>query len=333
MPNKTHATKTAYNLYPDLKHLPKIKAVINPHLLPFINFFMKIAFRLKSDKFVNVKKYKIATFQNGKIDVFVIEPKNQVVPSTTNDENYKNLQNQKTPALVIFHGGAFCLRASNAHYKIAKEYARRLCCKVIYADYRLLPKYPFPCALKDCFETYKWTRKNSEFLQIDSEKIIIAGDSAGGNLAIGVTLHCKKEKIPLPKATLLIYPVTDRRMQTYSMKTFSDTPVWNAKLNKKMWQMYLQNKNACNEKLPLYLASPMENENFEKFPKTYIEVAEIDCLRDEGIDFAEKLKASGADVELVKVERACHGFETATKSKIVKDAMDRRVDFCENVFR
>ena len=117
------------------------------------------------------------------------------------------------------------------------------------------------------------------------------------------------------------------------MKTFSDTPVWNAKLNKKMWQMYLQNKNACNEKLPLYLASPMENENFEKFPKTYIEVAEIDCLRDEGIDFAEKLKASGADVELVKVERACHGFETATKSKIVKDAMDRRVDFCENVFR
>lgn len=304
---------------------------------------MKIAFRLKSDNFVNVNKYKISSFQNGKIDVYVIEPKNKIEKSATNPENHKNPKNQKMPAIVLFHGGAFCLRASSSHYKIAKQYATRLCCKVIFADYRLLPKYPFPYALKDCFCAYNWTAENAELLQIDKNKIIIAGDSAGGNLAIGVTMLAIKEKLILPKATLLIYPVTDRRMLTSSMKSFTDMPVWNAKLNKKMWQMYLKNEkktvknvraeNDFNEEtLPLYFASPMENENFENFCKTYIEVAEFDPLRDEGIAFAEKLKSYGVDVKLVKVEHACHGFETAVNSEITRQAMERRVEFCKSVF-
>lgn len=301
-----------YNLNPELNSLRKMKAIINKPLLPFLNFFMKIVFRLTSDSEVSVKTYMVQGYKSEAINVSIIEPKTKI--------------EGKRSTLIFFHGGAFCLRASGAHFRLAKEYALRLSCKVIYADYRLAPKYLFPYALEDCFATYKWVLKNADKLNIDVNRLIIGGDSAGGNLAIGVTMLAMKKKLLLPKAELLIYPVTDRRMMTQSMKEFTDTPVWNAKLNKKLWKMYLS-----NAKDQIEYISPMEHDSFEGFPQTYIEVAEFDCLRDEGIAFGEKLKENAVNVELIEVKGACHGFETVTNSSITRNAMDRRIAFCNNI--
>ena len=74
-------------------------------------------------------------------------------------------------------------------------------------------------------------------------------------------------------------------------------------------------------------ASPMEAETLKNFPATYMEVAEYDCLRDEGIEFANRLKKERVQVELHEVKQACHGFETATKSSLSKVAMERRIKF------
>lgn len=291
-----------------------MKAIISKPLQPIINCFMKIAFQLTSDSEVDVKKYTVQGYKNGNIEVSIIEPKTKI--------------EEKYPALIFFHGGAFCLRASGAHYRLAKEYAVRLSCKVIYADYRLAPKYVYPYALEDCFATYEWTLKNAEELNVDVNRLIIGGDSAGGNLAIGVTMLAMKRKLRLPKAELLIYPVTDRRMQTQSMKEFTDTPVWNAVLNRKLWKMYLPNTDKM-----VQFASPMEHDSFEGFPQTYLEVAEFDCLRDEGIAFGEKLKENAVNVKVIKVAGACHGFEVATDSSITRKAMDRRVEFCNHIMK
>lgn len=302
---------TKYPLYEELKTLEKQKIPANPKLLPLMNVAMNI-FSCKSDDKVTVTSHMISGYQNARISLFVIEP--------------KGIQ-KKLPCLVFFHGGGFMLKASGAHYQIAKEYAFRTPCKVIYVDYRLAPKYPFPIPVEDCYATYQWTLKQAENLNIDTDKIMVGGDSAGGNLAAAVTLMARDRALKMPAYELLIYPVTDRRRITKSMQDYTDTPVWDANLSKMMWDCYLDGKMPET----IAYASPIEAENFDGFPPTYIEVAEFDCLRDEGIAFAEKLKAANIPVELHEVKNTCHGFDTAIDSSITKACMKRRVECLKKI--
>jgi len=211
---------------------------------------------------------------------------------------------------------------------IAKEYAMRIPCKVVLTDYRLAPKYPFPIPVEDCFETYKWVLDNTDMLGVAKDKIMIGGDSAGGNLATAVTLMAKDRHLPAPAALLLIYPVTDRRMMTESMKKYTDTPVWNAKLSKMMWDAYLGGQTPEH----IEYASPIEVSSFESFPPTYIEVAEYDCLRDEGILLYERLKEENIKVDLYEVKNACHGFENVVGSSITKECINRRISWLKEFF-
>lgn len=162
---------------------------------------------------------------------------------------------------------------------------------------------------------------------INRNKIIVAGDSAGGNLAAVVTLMLWDRIQISPLGAMLIYPVTDRRMITESMKKFTDTPVWDAKRTAMFWKAYLGNQ----EPGQIQYASLIEAESLEHFPNVYIEVAEFDCLRDEEIAFAERLRSEGVFAELHEVKGACHGFETALENRIVEKAMQRRIQWIQSV--
>ena len=265
-------------------------------------------FKCESDDRVNVTVYETPGYQNEKIKTHIIEPKNT---------------EKELPCLVLYHGGGFLLKASEAHYQIAKEYAVKIPCKVVLTDYRLASKYPFPVPVEDCYSTYKWVLDNSDMLGIDKSRIMIGGDSAGGNLATAVTLMARDRQLPIPTALLLIYPVTDRRMMTESMKKYTDTPVWNAKLSKMMWDAYLDGQ------IPEHMeyVSPIEASTFEHFPPVYMEVAEYDCLRDEGILLCERLKEENISVEFHEIKNACHSFETVIDSSIARRCMERRIDW------
>ncbi len=262
------------------------------------------------DKYIKVSKSKIEV-KNGKIDVLVFEPKN--------DE-------RTLPALLYFHGGGFIYKAAPYHYSLAKAYARYAHCKVIMPDYRLTPDHPYPTPFNDCVQSLKWVINNANRLNIDTNKIAIAGDSAGGCLAAAVTLYAGKNDIILC-AQMLVYPVLDYSMASASMLKYTDTPVWNSTLSKKMWQLYLRDSK------PDKFASPALAHNFENMPKTYIETAEYDSLRDEGIEYANKLKASNINVELFNTIGTMHGFDMAAKSKIVIESVGRRADFLRRCFR
>lgn len=301
-----------YKIDKELRTVSWLKIPVTTKLLPFMNLGMKL-FTCKSDARVNVKKEEIAGYQNQKIPVYVIEPKHA---------------SGVLPCMVIFHGGGFLLKASDTHYELAKEYAEKLSCKVIYPDYRLAPKYPYPVPVEDCFQTYRWVLENKDSLQIDDSKIVIAGDSAGGNLAAAVTLMARDRGLKMPAGAMLIYPVTDRRMQTDSMKQYTDTPVWDARLSAMMWKAYLGEQ----EPEPVEYASPLEAETLADFPATYVEVAEFDCLRDEGIAFYERLRESGISAVLHEVKNACHGYERAIQSEMVHTCMERRICWITDVF-
>ena len=300
-----------YSINKELLEITKQKAPSNIKLYPLISFAMKYMFKCKTDDDVDVLQYEIAGYRDAKIKTYVIEPK-----------GCKEI----LPCIVYFHGGGFILRASAAHYKIAKWYAQKVKCKIVYVDYRLAPKHPFPILVEDCYSAYQWTILNADKLGIDKNKIGIGGDSAGGNLAASVTIMLKDRKQKLPVGAMLIYPVMDRRMKTESMKRYIDTPVWNAKLSKMMWKAYLKDTNA-----DVKYASPMEAESLSFFPRTYIEVAEYDCLHDEGMDFSDRLQQEGVKVELHEEKGTCHGFEMALKSTILKNAMERRVNWLKEI--
>lgn len=303
-----------YQIAEELIPITKLPTPLNPAIMPMLNRMMGLMFRCKSDEHVKVQKCRVTSFDGETISSYVIEP--------------KDCGNEKLPCLVFFHGGGFMLRASGAHYQIAKEYAARTPCKVIYPDYRLAPTFPFPTPLEDCYASYRWAIEHAEELCIDTERIVIGGDSAGGNLAAAVTLAARDRGLILPKLAMLIYPVTDRRMETQSMQDFTDTPVWNAELSKVMWKTYLGEKNPEH----MEYASPVEAASFAAFPESYIEVSEFDCLRDEGIALHERLLAEGIPSHLHRIDGACHGFETAINSSITRNAMERRVRLLKDAF-
>lgn len=296
-----------YQLDDELKSLVRHKIPAKLKLIPMMNAISS-RFKCESDDNVTVKEYDICGYEGVRLSTLVIEPRNT---------------EKVLPCLVYFHGGGFMLKSSAINHLTVKEYAAKVPCKVIYVDYRLAPNFPFPIPVEDCFSTYKWVLENVDELKIDRNKIVIGGDSAGGNLAIAVTLMARDRGIHIPHYAMLIYPVTDRRMMTDSMKKFTDTPVWDANLSKMMWDAYL------GEQLSEHIeyASPLEAPHFNNFPPTYMEVAELDCLHDEGVLLYDRLKEAGIDVVMHEVKGACHGFENIFESKITRRCMERRVEW------
>lgn len=296
-----------YPLDEELKSLERHKIPAKLRLIPMMNAISS-RFKCESDTNVIVSEYDIAGYEGEMINTLVIEPRNT---------------ESKLPCLVYFHGGGFMLKSTAINQQTVKEYVAKTPCKVVYVDYRLAPDNPFPIPVEDCFSTYKWVLDHTEMLQIDSDSIMVGGDSAGGNLAIGVILMARDRGLSLPSKVMLIYPATDRRMLTESMQKYTDTPVWDAKLSKMMWDAYLGGQQEEH----IEYASPMEADSLIAFPKTYMEVAEFDCLHDEGITFYERLLEYGTEVELHEVKGACHGFENVFESQIARQCMARRVEW------
>ncbi len=308
---KKNGDMMKYEIDSGLIKIAKQKAPSNIYLYPIVNMVMKLSTCIEDDK-VTVNKYVTPGYDSGKLSTFVIEPKKH---------------SGILPCIIFYHGGGFLLKASKAHYQIAKWYAEKAKCKVVFTDYRLLPKNKYPVPVEDCYCTYKWVLNNADMLGINKDKIIVAGDSAGGNLAAAVTLMLWDRIQDSPLGAMLIYPATDRRMITESMKKFTDTPVWDARLTKMFWKAYLGDQEPNN----IQYASPIEAKSLKHFPDVYIEVAEFDCLRDEGIAFAERLQSEGVITELHEVKGACHGFEAALESKIVEESMKRRIQWIRSV--
>lgn len=299
-----------YDIHRELKRYTRLKMPACTGLLPVMNLVMR-AFRCKSDDTVAVTRHLTPGHGGAQLRTLVMEPK---------------AREGTLPCVVFFHGGGFMLRASGTHYRIAKRYAERVPCKVVYADYRLAPRYPFPVPAEDCYQTYQWAREHADMLGIDADRVAVAGDSAGGNLAAAVTLMARDRGIGMPAAVMLVYPVTDRRMNTESMQRYTDTPLWDANLNRMMWDAYLGRQ----EPERVEYASPVEAESLARFPATYIEVAQFDALRDEGVGFGKKLAEAGVPVECHELKGACHGYEMATASQLVRDAMDRRIRWLQH---
>lgn len=192
----------------------------------------------------------------------------------------------------------------------------------LFVDYRLAPKYTFPIAPEDCYAAYSWVHAHAGELSIDPARVAVGGDSAGGQLATVVCLMAKERGQIMPCSQMLIYPAVGN-VETESAKRYTDTPMCNSKDMEKYEKFYRPDPFAGEN---IY-ASPIEAASLEGLPAAYIETAEFDCLRDGGILYAERLQQCGVSAELYNTKGTMHGFDIVLDSKIVRECVDRRIDF------
>lgn len=264
--------------------------------------------KMKPPQRISLRNFTIAGYKGEAIDVKEIAP-----------------ENPGDAAILILHGGGFGYKTSPGQLKFACEYAKALKCRAFMPDYHLLPDYPFPAAYEDAILTYRYIVENAAKLGINSNKIIVLGDSVGGALAANVCNTAEAKGLPAPICQVLIYPVTDDEMNTESMMRFTDTPLWNAKNNRKMWPMYL--KGITEEERQI--AVPIRNPLPQTLPPTYIETAEFDCLHDEGIAYAKYIENVAGRVEINETKGTFHGYDILSKHPIVRDSVKKRIAFME----
>ena len=301
--------KTKYEFHPDLKKYANFSAPIIPCVVPVMQKLMGVLYmQERSDAEITVSRLQIPARDGAELRALLYTP--------------KNVQ-ENGPCLLFFHGGGFIYNAAPHHFALARTFAQKLGWKTLLVDYRLAPKYKFPTAPQDAFDAYSWLVAQADVLRIDPEKIAVCGDSAGGNLAAVVCLMARERNMRLPKAQMLLYPVTDRRMITESVQKYIDTPMCSSQDMKKYFALYLKAGDRGNSP---YL-SPIEADTLEGLPAAYVEAAEFDCLRDEGIAYAKALRKAGVPVELHEAKGAMHGYDIAADTDFVQSFVRLRVDF------
>ncbi len=302
-----------YTFHPDLKPYEKQKAILIPAVDRVLQALMGVQYRMEKDgDDVCVTQYHIPAEDGKNIRLLLYAPKQCT---------------GQTPCLLFLHGGGFVFNAAPHHFALARKFTRELQVKTVFVDYRLAPKYKFPTAPNDCMSGYRWLLSHAGELNIDTGKILVCGDSAGGNLATVLCLMARDTELPMPKAQMLLYPFVDRHMNTESCRLYTDTPMCNTEDMRKYLKMYVKELDAAQ--LP-YL-SPMEAPSLSGLPPAYVEVAQYDCLHDEGIAYAKALEQGGVPVELHEIEGAMHGYDIAQDSGLMNGIMEMRLRFLRNI--
>jgi acetyl esterase len=206
-----------------------------------------------------------------------------------------------SPGVVFFHGGGWVSGDLDSHDTLCRRIAVWGRFRVIAIDYRCAPETAFPGAVEDSLAAYRWVAGHAGELGIDPKKIVVAGDSAGGNLSAVVSLKTRKDPVP-PALQVLIYPATDA---TRVNRPRGDR--WF--LTNAMIEWYLGHYVGSDSARRAHVdVSPLLADDVSGAPPALVYTAGFDPLKDEGEAYAEKLRAAGVSVKYRCFERLIHGF-------------------------
>ncbi|MCL8026097.1 alpha/beta hydrolase [Nocardioides bruguierae] len=215
------------------------------------------------------------------------------------------------PALVAFHGGCWIVGNVEVIDLPHKSLAAATGCVVVAVNYAKAPEHRFPAPLQDCVAGYAWTHEHAAELNLDSSRIGVVGDSAGGNLSATVSLVTRDgglpgfdEPLPAPAVQVLVYPATDWRLDTASAEEFADGFGLSTADMSWSWYQYV----ASEDDLKNPFVAPAEAASLAGLPPAIMVTAGADVLRDEGVFYAQRLAADGVPVEHLHYPEALHGF-------------------------
>ncbi len=208
------------------------------------------------------------------------------------------------PVIVYFHGGGWVIANLDVYDAAPRALANATGAIVVSASYRQAPAYRFPAAHEDAFTAYKWVADNAASFGGDPMRLAVAGESAGGNLAINTAIRARDEKVTAPVHMLLVYPVAGSDMTTPSYVANADAKP----LNKPMMEWFVKHvfktpDGAKDKRIDLAKRTDLAG-----LPPATVITAEIDPLRSEGQALAKALTAAGVKVDAADYAGVTHEF-------------------------
>jgi len=200
--------------------------------------------------------------------------------------------------LLYLHGGGFVLGITHLHLHMVAYLANKMAVRALMVDYRLAPEYPYPAALEDCLATYRWLLNKG----IPAQNIILAGDSAGGNLAITSVMKLRDNADPLPAAVACLSPVADLSNSIPQPQGFKD-PLVPPKAGKFYRNSYVAHHDTHNP-----FISPIYGD-LHALPPLLVHVGEDELLRQDAIRITDLSKSAGVDVRLEIYPRMWHVWQ------------------------
>jgi len=209
------------------------------------------------------------------------------------------------PGVAFFHGGGWVIGDLDTHDNICRAISRRADAVVVSVDYRLAPEHAFPAALEDCLDATRWMAENAAALAIDARRLVVAGDSAGANMATVVATHARDAGHPGVALQVLVYPVTNLSgFDTASHREFAEDHFLTRSLMQWFTSLYVP-RQADRTKPE---ASPAFAADLHDLPPTLVITAECDPLRDEGEAYAQRLREHDVAVTLTRYDGMIHPF-------------------------
>ena len=237
------------------------------------------------------------------------------------------------PAIIYMHGGGWVLGDRETHDRLVRELAVGANAALVFVDYDRAPESRFPMAIEQGYAVARYVADNASKLKVDAGRMVIAGDSVGGNMATVIALMSRERKGPKFEAQVLLYPVTDASMTTDSYEDFANGP-WLTKMSMAwFWDQYLPTKSTRSD----IHASPLNASagDLADLPPTLLIVDENDVLRDEGEAYGRKLAQAGVRVTSVRYNGTVHDFmmlNPLATTPAVRGAVGQTIGYLRHVF-
>lgn len=234
---------------------------------------------------------------------------------------YRPAEGENLPTVVYFHGGGWVLGNVDSHDSLCRKIANASGNCVVSIEYRLSPEAQYPQPLHDCFDATKALFEQADELGIDSNRISVAGDSAGGNLAAAVAMKSRDDRAFELRSQILIYPVIEPNFETSSYRNYGSDHGLTRETMQWFWNQYI------GDSLPQPNYAELLSVDKANLPNAFVLTAQYDVLVDEGVAFAQGLGGSGVEVKTKCYDGMLHGFvhfngffETA--SEAIQDIAD-----------
>ena len=214
---------------------------------------------------------------------------------------------ERPPVVVYLHGGGWTIGDLQTHDEPCRALAAGTGAVVVSVDYRLAPEHPFPAAVDDAYAAACFVAGNAEDLGVDADRLVIAGDSAGGNLAAAVSLLARDRSGPTIALQVLIYPAVDFDFDSGRWPSLEENATgYFLDLETMRWFADCYGGTGLLAGDPS--AAPIRATDHSGLPPVHVSVAGFDPLRDEGLGYAEALAGAGVPVTLCRHDAQVHGY-------------------------
>ena len=227
--------------------------------------------------------------------------------------------NERLPVLLYFHGGGFTIGSIATHDTLCRVLAHKSGCAVVSLDYRLAPEHRFPTAHNDAWDAFDFVARQGAELSLDTSRMAVGGDSAGGTLAAACAIQARDQGLPLA-LQMLFYPGTTAHQDTDSHRLLADAPLLQAPLIDFFFGQYIPEHAQRDD----WRFAPLLADDVEGVAPAWIGLAEVDPLVDEGIAYADKLRAAGVPVDLEIYRGVTHEF--IKMGRAVPEALQAHAD-------